>query len=136
VFAAILLAVVLAVLFQAAVGSVLTAIELSRGTLPSQLQEAILERLATPYMFMLMLGAGQLGFAIATLIPATRFASRHRCRLAARFLVRIPGVAQQVDLADDLVPLLRQQWVECMANGRQVWRTVRICAEFSLRRSR
>ncbi len=69
VFTAILLALILAIAFQAIIGIVLAVVELSAGTTPEDIGDVITNRLAEPLWFIVMIVLGQLAFAIACLIP-------------------------------------------------------------------
>jgi membrane protease YdiL (CAAX protease family) len=70
VFAAVALALFLAILFQAALGVAMAFNELARGTTPAELGKVITDKLTSPYVFMLLAGAGQLGFLIAGFLAA------------------------------------------------------------------
>ena len=70
VFAAVALALFLAIFFQAVLGAAMAFNELARGTKPAELGKVITDKLTSPYVFMLLAGAGQLGFGMAGFIPA------------------------------------------------------------------
>jgi membrane protease YdiL (CAAX protease family) len=82
VFVALFAALVLAVVFQAALGAILTVIELSRGTDPAQLQQVMMDRLTQPYGFLLLVAAAQLGFLVTGLIAALSSAEPFGKRVA------------------------------------------------------
>ena len=69
-FVALGLALLLSVLFQAVLGAVLAILELNSGVKPEELGGVILDRLTSPYVFILMIAAGQLAFGLAGFLPA------------------------------------------------------------------
>lgn len=70
VFAAIGLALFLAISFQAGLGAVTAMIELSRGVKPAELSEVIMDRLVSPYGMILTMAAGTAALGIAGFLPA------------------------------------------------------------------
>ena len=81
VFSAVVLALVLAIFFQAILVIVLALLEVSQGTEPAELAQAITEKITSPYLFILMLLLGQLGFFIAGFVPALRSPQPFRKRI-------------------------------------------------------
>ena len=82
VFSAVLLALLLAVLFQAVLGCALVILLLTGGTDREQLPTALMDRILSPLGFIMMAGCGQLGFAIAGFVPALRSSEPFRERVA------------------------------------------------------
>ena len=70
VFAALGGALLLSILFQAGLVAVVAIIELHRGVKPEELGEVVMDRLTYPYVFIMMIAAGQLAFGLAGFLPA------------------------------------------------------------------
>jgi len=70
VFAVLGLALILGTLLQAGLAAVLGIIELSRGVRGEELREVVVDRLTSPYIFILMIAAGQLANGLAVFLAA------------------------------------------------------------------